>query len=232
MDTPRLLETIDIHSDRLKTAVLAAGPAAPIPNCPKWTVHDLVTHLAKVLSSSVAVITDRVAAEPPPTDWTDLLGWWDGQRLALREALRRPADSPVRSPFPRGGATVTAGDLTRRMAHEAAIHRLDAESALPAPPPTRYDAAFAADGVDEFLTFLMPRRSPSSNRDGVARVEAEGRSWTVTLREGEPPALVGEARPDVTLSGPADDVYRALWGRPHHAVVTGDGALLEPLAAP
>lgn len=228
MGTPHLLETIDIHSDRLKAAALAAGPAAPVQNCPKWTVHDLVTHLARVLSSSVAVITDRAAEQSPPTGWTDLLGYWDGQRLAAREALRRPAESPVRSPFPRGG-TVTTGDLARRMAHEMAIHRLDAESALPEPPPTRYAAAFATDGVDEFLTFLMPRRSPPSSRDGVARVETEGRSWTIALREGEP---VDEGRPDVTLSGPADDVYRALWGRPHHAAITGDGCLLEPLAAP
>jgi uncharacterized protein (TIGR03083 family) len=232
MGTPHRLETIDIHSDRLKAAVLAAGPAAPVQNCPKWTVHDLVTHLARVLSSSVAVITDRAADQSPPTGWTDLLGYWDGQRLAAREALRRPAESPVRSRFPRGGDTLTIGELTRRLAHEMAIHRLDAESALPEPPPTRYAAAFAADGVDEFLTFLMPRRSSPSNRDGIARVETEGRSWTIALREGEPPALTGESSPDVTLSGPADDVYRALWGRPHHAVITGDGCLLEPLAAP
>lgn len=227
-----LLETIDIHSDRLKTAVLTAGPAARVRNCPKWTVHDLVTHLARVLSSSVAVITGRAAEPSAPADWTDLLGCWDGERLALREALRRPADSPVRSPFPRGGATITSGELTRRLAHEMAIHRLDAESALPEPPPTRYAAAFAADGVDEFLTFLMPRRSRPSNRGGTVRVEAEGRLWTVVLRESEPPALVDDGRPDVTLSGPADDVYRALWGRPNHAATTGDTTLLEPLAAP
>ena len=227
-----LLETIDIHSDRLKTAVLTAGPAARVQNCPKWTVLDLVTHLARVLSSSVAVITDRAAEPSTPADWTDLLGCWDGERLALREALRRPAESPVRSPFPRGGGTLTTGDLARRIAHEMAIHRLDAESALSEPPPTRYAAAFAADGVDEFLTFLMPRRSPPSSRDGIARVETEGRSWTISLRVGEPPAVVGERSPDVTLSGPADDVYRALWGRPHQAASTGDGGLLEPLAAP
>ncbi|MDT8909939.1 hypothetical protein NYF13_03295 [Amycolatopsis sp. PS_44_ISF1] len=103
------------------------------------------------------------------------------------------------------------------------------ESALPEPPPTRYTTAFALDGVDEFLTFVLPRREPLPGRERIVRVETEGRSWTVALPEGEP---TGDARPDVTLSGPADDVYRALWGRPHHARTTGEGTLLEPLASP
>nr|WP_239154205.1 maleylpyruvate isomerase family mycothiol-dependent enzyme [Amycolatopsis sp. FDAARGOS 1241] len=197
-------------------------------NCPQWTVLDLVTHLTAVLSYTVAAITDRRADPPRPEDWADALGRWDGQRLAVREALRRPADSPVRSPFPRS-AGVTAGDLARRLAHETAIHRLDAESALPKPPDTRYAEAFAADGVDEYLTFLAPRRTCGG--DGVVRVETGDRTWTLVLRPDQAPAL-GEGAPGVTVSGSPNDVYRALWGRPHTARIVGDVALLEPLAAP
>lgn len=223
-----LTEAIDIHADRLKAAALTAGPSARLRNCPKWTMHDLVTHLATVLSSTVAAITDRPADPPPPTDWADALGRWDGQRLAVREALRLPADTPVRSPFP-GGGLLTVGRWARRLAHETAIHRLDAESALAEPPATRYADVFAVDGIDEFLTFFVPRRA--ARQDGVVRIEAGDRAWTVVLRSGEVPAL-GDGPADLTISGSPDDVYRALWGRPNTARMVGRVALTEPLAAP
>jgi uncharacterized protein (TIGR03083 family) len=205
-----MLEAIDVHADGLKRAALAAGPQAPVPNCPKWTVHDLVTHIAFVHGFAVGLATNRPVRPTPPTGWDDVLGWWDGQRLALREALGRAPETPAFSPYP--GFTATVGDWTRRMAHETAIHRLDAESALADVPPTRFSPAFAADGIDEFLTYLLPRLG----RNPGVRVTTPERTWAL----GEPEA---------ELDGTADDVYRALWGRPHQASVTGD---LAPLAAP
>ncbi|MFD2467025.1 maleylpyruvate isomerase family mycothiol-dependent enzyme [Amycolatopsis silviterrae] len=194
-------------------------------------MQDLVTHLTTVLSYVVAAITDR-KAEPRPAaeSWEDALGRWDGERMAVREALRRPADTSLRSPFPHGGP-ITVGDWTRRLAHEFAIHRLDAESALPTPPDTQYRPEFAEDGIDEFLAFLTPRRGQPSGRAGVVQASTGTRKWTVLLHPDQPPTL-GEGTPDLTLTGPADDVYRALWGRPNSAEKVGDATLLEPLAAP
>lgn len=189
-----------------------------------------MTHLTAVLSYTVAAITGQKAEPRPASTWEDTLGRWDGERMAVREALRRPADTPLESPFPRGGP-VTAGDWTRRLAHEFAIHRLDAESALPTPPVTRYRTEFAEDGIDEFLAFLTPRRAQPSGRSGIVQVSTDTRAWTVLLHPGQPPTL-GEGVPDLSLTGPADDVYRALWGRPNHARKVGDATLLEPLAAP
>ena len=188
-----------------------------------------MTHLTTVLSYTVAAITDRKAEPAPPAEWPDALGRWDGERMAVREALRRPVDLPLRSPFPQGGP-VTVGDWTRRLAHEFAIHRLDAESALSEPPVTRYSQPFAEDGIDEFLVFLTPRRV-RPGPTGIVQARTENRSWTVLLHADQPPTL-GEGTPDLTLSGPADDVYRALWGRPNAAELSGDRTLLQPLAAP
>ncbi|MFI5583874.1 maleylpyruvate isomerase family mycothiol-dependent enzyme [Amycolatopsis sp. NPDC051758] len=203
-------EAIDIHADALKRAALKAGPAAPVPNCPKWTVHDLVGHIAFVHGFAVGLAVNRPVRPEPPADWADLLGWWDGQRLALREALARDPETPAYSPYPGFGTTV--GDWTRRMAHETAIHRLDAESALTPAPATRFSPDFANDGVDEYLTYLTPRRGITAD----VRVTTPERTWTL-------------GTPNAEINGAADDVYRALWGRPHQASVTGD---LTPLAAP
>ncbi|MGW4484025.1 maleylpyruvate isomerase N-terminal domain-containing protein [Amycolatopsis sp. NPDC004368] len=201
-------------------------------NCPKWTTHDLVTHLTTLLSSTVAAITDRPAEPLPPADWPDALGRWDGQRLAVREAFRLHADTPVRPVRP---WLLTVGDWSRRLAHEVAIHRLDAESALAEPPATRFADAFALDGIEEFVTRFVPRRV--ADREGVVRIEAGDRAWTVVLRPGSVPECsvperASDGVPDLTVSGSPDDVYRALWGRPHEARVVGQVALTEPLAPP
>jgi MDMPI C-terminal domain len=148
-----------------------------------------VTHIAFVHGFAVGLAVNRPSKPEPPADWEDVLGWWDGQRLALRDALAR---------YP-------AGPWTRRMAHETAIHRLDAESALAPAPETRFSAGFANDGIDEFLTFLVPHRGFTI---GV-RVTTPERTWTV-------------GTPGTEVSGAADDVYRALYGRPNEAAITGD----------
>ncbi len=148
-----------------------------------------MTHIAFVHCSVIGLAVDRPAKPEPPAAWEDVLGWWDGQRLALREALSRNPDAP----------------WTRRMAHETAIHRLDAESALAQPVHTRFSPEFANDGIDEFLTFLLPHRGFAV---GV-RVTTPERTWTV-------------GTPGTEVSGDADDVYRALYGRPNRAAVTGD----------
>ena len=169
-----------------------------------------MTHIAFVHGFAVGLAMNRPVPPAPPPGWDDVLGWWDGQRLALREALGRAPETPAFSPYP--GFATTVGDWTRRMAHETAIHRLDAESAFEDGPATRFSPGFANDGIDEFLTYLIPRLGKKAD----VRVTTPERTWAI----GEPGAEV---------TGAADDVYRALWGRPHQASVTGD---LAPLAAP
>ncbi|GHG49102.1 MULTISPECIES: maleylpyruvate isomerase N-terminal domain-containing protein [Amycolatopsis] len=135
-----MLEAIDVHADALKRAALTAGPSARVPNCPKWTVHDLVAHIASVHGAAIGLVLDRPLSPTPPPDWEDVLGWWDGQRLALREALIRNPGSP----------------WTGRLAHATAIHRLDAESALAQPVPTRLSPEFARGAAEMVCGVLLP----------------------------------------------------------------------------
>ncbi|MGW4057411.1 maleylpyruvate isomerase family mycothiol-dependent enzyme [Amycolatopsis sp. NPDC004747] len=148
-----------------------------------------MTHISLAHCAATSLAMGLPPRPEPPTGWEDVLGWWDGQRLALREALVRHPDTP----------------WTRRMAHETAIHRLDAESALADAPETRFSPEFANDGIDEFLTFLLARRGLTI---GV-RITTPERTWTV-------------GTPATEVSGAADDVYRALYGRPHRAAISGD----------
>ncbi|MGK3199489.1 maleylpyruvate isomerase N-terminal domain-containing protein [Amycolatopsis sp. MEPSY49] len=135
-----MLEAIDVHADALKRAALTAGPAAPVPNCPKWTVHDLVTHIALVHCAAIGLVLDRPLRPAPPEAWEDVLGWWDGQRLALREALARTPESP----------------WTSRLAHATAIHRVDAESALEEAPKTRLSPEFAQHAGEIVCAVVLP----------------------------------------------------------------------------
>jgi hypothetical protein len=119
------------------------------------------------------------------------------------------------------------------------MHRLDAEHARSGAdvPPLLFTPEFAADGVDEFLTrmtVIASRRKPVE-RAGVLVLHAAdaGRTWEVRLTPGEAPAagpVTGSGTDgDAFVAGTADSLFRAVWGRPSGAVVTGDTALLDAL---
>ncbi|WP_254126238.1 maleylpyruvate isomerase N-terminal domain-containing protein [Amycolatopsis sp. CA-230715] len=218
----------------------AAGPDAPVPTCPKWTVSRLVGHLGRVHSLVREAVAHphagKVSPEPAPDGWAAVLAWQQAQSAAMLDALGAGPDAPAWLPFP--GYAKTTGSWARRQAHEGAIHRLDADTANGDGTPL-FDPAFAADGVDEMLTALLPFRPwTDSAATGSVLVHAAdaGRVWMLELREGVPPVVADGTSAtfdaDVTVAGTADAVYRRIWGRPSDASVIGDVSLLEPLAAP
>jgi uncharacterized protein (TIGR03083 family) len=209
-----------------------------VPTCPRWTVSRLVGHLGRVQSwvgKALAGPSGRDAKpDSQPEDWPELLAWWDEQRTKMVDGLADPA-APAWLPFAR--YPQVAGSWARRQAHEAAIHRLDAEYALAAEPSFAFDAEFAADGIDELIAWLVPSRTDWTKFElaGTVLLQATdaGRTWAVRLSPGGAPSIGSEeVDADVRITGSADAVYRRVWGRPSDAVVTGNTALLEPLAAP
>ncbi len=156
----------------------------------------------------------------------------------MLELLANPG-TPAWLPF--GRYAPTTESWTRRQAHEAAIHRLDAEYALGVAPAT-FAPEFAADGIDELIAWLLPGRGEWADRttEGSVLLHAAdvGQVWTIKLTPGAEPIVESGAHvpatfeAGATIAGTADAVYKAVWGRPNHATVTGDTALLEPLAAP
>ncbi|HUQ57471.1 maleylpyruvate isomerase family mycothiol-dependent enzyme [Lentzea sp.] len=232
---------IEKQASAMRSAAVQAGQDAPVPTCPEWTVLDLVRHMAEVHTwAAEAVVTAPVAGRPAwpeaPQDWDEALAWWDSGSSLLVSRLRSVSPD---SPSWTFQGPQRAGFWARRQAHETSVHRLDAEIATGHEPPTLlFGSEFAADGIDEYLTVMAPRqleRGQVIERTGKLLVHAAdaGRTWEVWLAAGEPLVVTGvldsAVDADVTLAGTADAVYRALWGRPGHAIVTGDESLLAAL---
>ncbi|WP_071812620.1 maleylpyruvate isomerase family mycothiol-dependent enzyme [Lentzea guizhouensis] len=238
---------IEKQAAGLRAAAVAAGPEAPVPTCPKWTVHDLVWHQSSVHAwaaealvtppSSRPVRPDEMPESGGPAKWDELLGWWDEKLALLLDRLRTTdPDTPVWT----FNDDKVASFWARRQAHETSIHHLDALHARGDVPSLLWSPEFAADGVDEYFASCMPRavRRAAVDVEGTILFHAAdaGRTWEVRLTPGEP-VVVGPPQDaaideDATVAGTADAIYRAVWGRPSHAIVSGDRALLDGLRRP
>ncbi|HEV7452517.1 MAG TPA: maleylpyruvate isomerase family mycothiol-dependent enzyme [Pseudonocardiaceae bacterium] len=232
---------IATEAGALRIAAVSAGADTPIPTCPNWTVHRLILHVGQVFDMAIRVLR---AADPesPPTrvdspheEFDALLARFD-DRLAtlLHVFVTTDPATPAWHFTPIGPRT--AGFWSRRMAHEVTVHRIDAQAA--AGTDSGVDPHFAADGVDEVLTRLIQRHTDAwavAELSGTVLYHAAdaGRAWTVRLVPGQLPQTAPETvtEPDASVIGLADAVYRAAWGRPSGALVSGDSALLDATRA-
>ncbi|SDJ82409.1 TIGR03083 family protein [Actinopolyspora mzabensis] len=230
------------HATALREAASGAGADAAVPTCPEWDVLQLVRHLGKVYAMVGQALRldpedSRPRPESAPREFDAALHWMDERltELTTRLAAESP-DRAVWSFFPGG----TPRNWARRMVHETAIHRLDAEYALPNGGSDErgllFDAEFAADGIDEFLTMLLAVGHDWSAARNTGRllfhaVDVE-RAWLVTFEAGQSPSIerrrgtaTGDIEPEATVAGEADTLYRRVWGRPNTATTRGDREL-------
>jgi uncharacterized protein (TIGR03083 family) len=127
----------------------------------------------------------------------------------------------------------------RRMAHETAVHRWDAQVSVGLPEPV--NTALAVDGIDEVLDSFLPagRRKGPTDLKGVVRLEARDAEnhWAVRIR-GEGISLLdidswfdAEPHAQAAAMGSASDLLLALWGRIPLNVLTiqGDPQLVSAL---
>jgi uncharacterized protein (TIGR03083 family) len=150
------LQHIEGESARLRAVLADCDPDTRVPGCPDWTAADLLGHHGGVLDFWATIIERRPTgpddlAEPsPPTAYDERLTFHEASAARLVTALG--AADPAETAWSWSDEQ-TVGFTFRRQAHEALIHRLDAEQT--AGQVTPLDAALAADGIDECLDVMF-----------------------------------------------------------------------------
>jgi uncharacterized protein (TIGR03083 family) len=230
-----------------------ADPAARVPSCPDWDAADLLWHLGEVQWFWGTVVAERLQSvdglEPPPRPaaYDALATFLEEQCDRLVAAL---ASTDPEEPVYMWAEDRTAGYVRRRQAHEALVHRLDAELTTGAVTPL--DPALASDGVEEALDIMYGGCPPwglftPSGTQVEVRAEDTGLRVAVALGRftgtdpatgtayDEPDLSVRAADPAAppaaVLSGRAEDLDAWLWHRRDGSVlqVDGDRAAYERL---
>ena len=158
LSASQYLSAIESESARFREVLADADPAAPVPTCPAWTALDLANHLAETQAQWAWVVgnrpknpEERPETGPSPTSYADALTAFDEASSGLVAALR---DADPADPAWTWSKEQTVGFILRRQAHEALIHRLDAELAATG-KITELDPALASDGVEEVLDVMF-----------------------------------------------------------------------------
>ncbi|HET9171443.1 MAG TPA: maleylpyruvate isomerase family mycothiol-dependent enzyme [Actinospica sp.] len=156
LEAPRVLDLITADTARIAALIAEADPGRPVPSCPKWTLADLVEHAGEIHRWATAIVTrlpqQRIDLSPeqvafPKDAWSTAPEWFAAGGAALVEALGK---ADLDAPCYAWGGDQHVRFWLRRMLHETAIHRVDAELAVLG-EASPLDAAVAVDNVDEFL---------------------------------------------------------------------------------
>ena len=252
---PDYLTAIRRESARFRDVLAGCDPAAQVPSCPEWTAADLLWHMTTVQHWWEAMVTNRpqtaeeMGYEEParPEAYDALLTAYDAAHVAFLAAVEAADPAEPAYSWSADPDDHTVGFTYRRQAHEALIHRIDAE--LTTGTLTAMDAALAADGVDETLDKMygaLPAwgRFEPEPRYVEFRITDAGTSvWTQlgifsgTAPDGKEYAdeqdmhVVPDpgAAPDAVVTGTAADLDAWLWHRGDDAgiTMTGDPGALD-----
>jgi uncharacterized protein (TIGR03083 family) len=236
LSASQYLSAIESESARFREVLTDADPAAPVPSCPAWSALDLLNHLTEVQANWAWVVgnrpkdvEERPEPDPSPTSYDAALTAFDEASAGLVAALR---DADPADPAWTWSKEQTVGFILRRQAHEALIHRLDAElTALG--HHTDLDAALASDGVEEVLDVMFggcPEWGEFSPLPHYLRLELTDTGESVWVQlgrfSGTDPSddthydeddihVVADpgVEPDAVISAPAGVMDARLWRR-------------------
>ena len=243
MELDAYLAVIASEAARMAAVAQDAGLDAKTPTCPTWDVRKLVLHTGEVHRWATAVVDGKYTslAKVPndtlgslPKD-DDTLVWFRDGVAKLVDTLATADQSVDYDAFLKDPPTPRLLFWARRQAMELCIHRVDAESAVARCTP--FPPKVAADGIDEFLTGFITRGKGAVHRDtphtiGVVPTDVDER-WTVTISDGPIVTERKQSKSDCTVTGPASDIFMALWNRPASDAmqVAGDASLITDLGA-
>lgn len=199
---------------------------------------DLVWHVGGVHEFFGAVVREQrldpnvTGRATRPDSFAGIVDF--GQRMA-DQLVQVLTDTDPAAPAWSWTADQTAGFVTRRMTHETAVHRLDAEQA--AANTFSIDAELASDGVDEFLSnFLIWAAPDAAPVDGSVHLHCTdvAGEWLVKQSADAAYEVTREhAKGDAAIRGRAEDLLLVLWRRLSldTAEVIGDRGAADRLIA-
>ena len=231
---PDLVEAIRRESEAFASAAERGDLTTRVPSCPDWTLGDLVWHLTDVqwfwtqIAGRALLSREDVGPRPePPASDDHLVGGFREGAAALVEVLEE-ADPGLRLWSWAGGQQ----DITwvrRRQAHEAAIHRWDAEATVGDPGPI--EGSLALDGIDEWVEWMADPDELSSAAPVMVRLVASDREAARVLRVEADGTFASEpqGQPDGTITASASDLDLLLWRRvaPADVSIVGDRSAVE-----
>jgi uncharacterized protein (TIGR03083 family) len=228
IDPEALYAEITASTGTIADLVSEADPALPVPSCPGWTLRNLATHVGRAHRWAAAITITRSPEFIPfrsvpdgrlPDDRDAQPDWLRAGAQRVIDAVKAAGDEQVWTHTGLRPATFWG----RRMAHETAVHRADAELAAGHEPA--FAPRLAADAVDEWLGLASGpiRDDPSGTQalpdGGTLHVHATDDELAGTgewLVRREPSAITvdrGHARADVAVRGPAGRLLLVLTRR-------------------
>ena len=214
-----------------------------VPTCPDWTLRELAIHVGRAHRWATAIVGTRSSEFIPFRSVPD--GKFPDGAAERAAWLTNGAAQLIGTVQAAGGDLVWAFDemrpasfWARRMAHETAVHRADAQIAVGREPDLA--PVLAADAIDEWLSGTDSATDPRADALPPGRVlhihatdAALAGSGEWTLR-GEAAGISlehGHGRGDVAVRGPAARLLLVLVRRlpPDDPAVEiiGDGALFS-----
>ena len=210
-------EYIDIVRNRSVGLLVSARTdlTAPIPSCPGWTMKDLVAHVGGTWGWVARIVSTGTRSGEFPTIPDTVTG---SALISVVEERVRQLLQVLEGADPEAdcwtfGPPRSALFWFRRQALETTVHAWDAEGAVAHPAPI--DADLACEGIDEFLTVMLPRQV-KENPDiwtgqsvHLHRTDGDG-EWLVQLGpDGQTSYEHSHGKGDVALRGSASSLY--LW---------------------
>jgi uncharacterized protein (TIGR03083 family) len=196
---------------------------APVPDCPDWTVLDLVLHVVRVQWFWATIVEDQLSRPPgeesrpaPPSPDRASTTLVEGAERLVAALVRANQAASVWTWAPHDQ---TVGFITRHQVQEAAVHHHD--GAVAVGTVVVIDADLAADAIDEYLSVSVatvedppdPPRPALAGTFGLVCTDID-EAWSIT--DGALPGTLGVTRERTTapsISATASDLLLWLYRR-------------------
>ena len=234
------------ESARFAACLAGADASRRVPTCPEWTADDLLWHLTEVQLFWAVIVRDRLldpepadaAAPPRPATRPALLTLFAHATTQLADAL---SATPPETEIWTWSADHHVAFVRRWQAHEALMHRIDAE--LLTGDSTPVDPDLASDGVGVALTVVYSDAEDwatftPDGATGLIRADDTAAEWPITLGRftGTSPSTgtvydrdslalldTSASEPTFTVRGDVAAVDSWLWGRGPASRLAFDG---------